>query len=434
MSESSHKRIFDIIWRRGVTTRSKIAELSGMSRATITLLLKEMFALEAVIEEGRGASRGGRRPGLLRPNPGFGFAFGFELDVNQIFGLLSNLTGNVIARRLVAFDVRSGPEKALALIRKLVEEMLAESAVPREKLLGVGVGVAGPVSYKEGTLLSPPIMPGWGGYPMRERLAEVLSLPVCLDNDANLGALGEYIYGDFREIPDLVYLKVSNGIGAGLILGGRLYRGAWGVAGEIGHVNIDENGPPCSCGSNGCLESMAGGLAMVERARQAVRVGHPSLLSDVSDSITVEKIVEYARRGDETSRAILARAGSQIGVAVGDLVNLLNPRAVILGGYAALAAGDLLRDPMVTTLQRRALRAPLQELQVRSPRWDPRVPSSNSPYSESYYNSLAVVLQRRDWENPGVTQLNRLAAHPPFASWRNSEEARTDRPSQQLRS
>jgi predicted NBD/HSP70 family sugar kinase len=366
-SYGTHKRVFEVIWRSGVTTRGDIAERSRISRATVTLLLKDLLASGIVIEDGRGQSRGGRRPAFLRLNPDFGYAFGFELDVNRISGILSDLSGKTISHRNAVFDVRQGPEGAITLIRGLVDEMLAENGVPREKVLGVGVGVSGPVSYDEGKLLSPPIMPGWGGYPMRDRLAEELSMAVCLDNDANLGALGEHTYGTFRDVADLVYLKVSNGIGAGFILGGRLYRGAWGVAGEIGHVNIDEDGPPCSCGSNGCLEAMAGGLAIVERARQAVRAAHPTMLAESPDGITVERIVECARQGDGTSLEILSRAGSQIGVAVGDLVNLLNPKAVILGGYVALAARDLLRDPMVKTLRQRALKASLKDLEVRYP-------------------------------------------------------------------
>ncbi len=361
----SYRKVFNTVWKAGVITRGEIARLSGLSRATVTILLKDLIAAGVVVEGGRGESRGGRRPALLELAPGFGAAFGFELDVTRITGTLSDLAGHIISWRSVTFDVKQGPEDAIGLIGKMVDEMLAEGDVPREKVLGVGIGVAGPVSYDEGVLLSPPIMPGWGGYPMRRRLAEVLSMEVCLDNDANLGALGEHTYGKFREVNDLVYLKVSNGIGAGFILDGRLYRGAWGAAGEIGHVNIDEDGPPCSCGSNGCLEAMAGGLAMVERARQAVRAGHVTTLADVSGDITVEKIVEHASRGDGTSLEILQRAGSQIGVALGDLVNLLNPKAVVLGGYAALKAKDLLRESMVATLQKRALKASLKDLDVQ---------------------------------------------------------------------
>jgi len=359
--------VFDLIRKEGPVSRSAIARRLHLSRASTTFFVKDLLNASLVIESGQGISRGGRRPILLQFNGDCGYAMGFELDVTRIVGVMSNLGGKVLSVKGQHFQVKDGPTAAIATITELSRALLAETSVPKEKLLGAAVGISGPVLYEEGVPLSPPIMPGWDGYPLRQQLQEALAMPVYLDNDANLGALGEHMYGEGQGIANLVYLKVNSGIGAGFILRGQLFRGAWGVAGEIGHVSIDEDGPPCSCGSNGCLEAMAGSPAIVERAAQAVRAGYPTLLARkaAQHPLVIDDIVQCAQKGDETSRQILSLAGSQIGVALGDLVNLLNPRMLILGGEAALKAGNLLTDALVDSLHRKALHAAARDLEIR---------------------------------------------------------------------
>ena len=362
----SRYRVFNFIRSAGVVSRSEIAINLGLSRASVSSIVSKLIEAGLVSEVGLGHPRGGRPPALLSLNPETGYSLGFEIDVSRTNGILADLAGNIAAYKSVLFDAKDGPDAGLELIREMAESLLSQGGVPRDRLVGAAVGMASPVSQPEGVPMTPPIMPGWGGYPFRSRLQKALGVPACLDNDANLGALGEFAYGKHRGVTDLVYLKVSTGIGAGFILDGRLYRGAWGVAGEIGHVNIDEDGPPCSCGSNGCLEAMAGGMAIAERALQAVRAGHPTILREVpgDGGITVDDVIECAAKGDETCRQIIARAGSQIGIALGDLVNLLNPRMVILGGHVALKAGTLLREPMMRSLQNRAMKSSLGSLEV----------------------------------------------------------------------
>ncbi len=362
----SRYRVFNFIRSAGVVSRSEIAKNLGLSRASISSIVSKLIEMGLVSEVGLGHPHWGRPPTLLSLNPEIGYSLGFEIDISRTNGILADLGGNIAAYKSMPFDVKDGPDAGLKLIQGMADFLLSHGGVPRDRLVGVAVGMASPISQPEGVPMTPPIMPGWGGYPFRSRLQETLEMPVCLDNDANLGALGEFTYGKRRGVTDLVYLKVSNGIGAGFILSGRLYRGAWGVAGEIGHVNIDEDGPPCSCGSNGCLEAMAGGMAIAERALQAVRAGHPTILKEMSGDggITVDDVIGCAAKGDETCRQILARAGSQIGIALGDLVNLLNPRMVILGGHVAMKAGALLRKPMMESLQDRAMKSSLEGLEV----------------------------------------------------------------------
>ena len=359
--------VFNLIRQEGPISRSAISRRLHLSSASTTVFVKDLLNAALVVESGQGISRGGRRPILLQFNDDCGYAMGFELDVTRIVGVLSNLGGKVLSMQGQPFNVNDGPASALTTIVAMSQKLLKEARVPNDKLLGAAIGMSGPVLYEEGIPLSPPIMPGWDGYPLRQQLQDALSMPVYLDNDANLGALGEYTYGEGRGIANLVYLKVNSGIGAGFILRGQLFRGAWGVAGEIGHVSIDEDGPPCSCGNNGCLEAMAGEPAIVARATQAVRAGHPTLLAEraAQHPLVIDDVVQCAQRGDETSRQVLALAGTQIGVALGDLVNLLNPRLLILGGEAILKAGVLITDALVKMLHRKALRAASRNLEIR---------------------------------------------------------------------
>jgi glucokinase len=188
-----------------------------------------------------------------------------------------------------------------------------------------------------------------------------------LNNDAELGALGEWAYGAGRGDQHLAYIKVGSGIGAGLLVGGRIYRGASGAAGEIGHVTIDQNGPLCSCGNHGCLEAMAGGKALADQARLAIAQGWRTELSQIQppDRITAKHIGEAARRGDLLAQQLVATAGIYLGTAIASLINLLNPGVVVVGGGVSMM-GDLLLEPIRETVQERSLQAVNRNVRIIS--------------------------------------------------------------------
>jgi glucokinase-like ROK family protein len=234
-----------------------------------------------------------------------------------------------------------------------------------QNVLAIGVGVPGPLVTEVGMVISPPIMPGWDRYPIRDTLEKLWSCPLSINNDAELGVLGEWAAGAGRGERNLAYIKVGTGIGAGLLLDGQIYRGVTGSAGEIGHLTIDENGPLCTCGNHGCLEAVAGGRAIAEQAQDAVRKGKRTSLSaiDPVESITAREVASAARRGDLLSQQILTRAGSHIGIAIAGLVNLFNPGMVIIGGGVA-QTGDILLEPMRQAVQRRSLPAATRVVRI----------------------------------------------------------------------
>ncbi len=209
-----------------------------------------------------------------------------------------------------------GLDRAEQLVNRLIEA----TGVDRSKVAGVGLGVPGPIDVESGTLGSTAILPGWSGTRPAEELRGRLGVPVHVDNDANLGALGEMVWGSGRGVRDLAYIKVASGVGAGLVISGKIYRGPGGTAGEIGHITLDEAGPVCRCGNRGCLETFT-----------AARYVLPLLQPSHGTDLTMEGVVRLARDGDPGCRRVVADVGRHIGSGVANLCNLLNPSRVVLG-------------------------------------------------------------------------------------------------------
>jgi glucokinase-like ROK family protein len=346
--------ILNVIREGRFISRADIAKRTRLSRSTVSVIVDQLLETDLIRERGVGASRGGRRPVLLEFNPEAGFAVGLDIGATHMLVVVANLNADVLVNLEEPFSIGVGPDRGLAQAVQMVEAALDKAAVPRDRVIGVGVSVPGPVDHVAGVVVSPPIMPGWDRVPIRDRLRQTLSLPVYLDNDANLGALGEYAYGAGKNMPNLAYIKAATGIGCGLIVNGGIYRGQRGYAGEIGHLTIDENGPPCRCGSFGCLESMASAQAVVGRAEAAVQAGQNTVLRKQQGRLTLAYIAQAAQEGDALSRQLLEEAGRHIGVALAGLINLLNPGLVVVG-VGNDRVSDLLLEPLQRTVEARTM-------------------------------------------------------------------------------
>ena len=326
----------------GATSRAELARRTGLSRATVSSVLAELQASGLVDAGGSDAGGPGRPAELVRLNRAAGAALGIDFGKRHLRVVLADLGHHVLAERCVelAFDheASAGIERAAGL----VDEVLAESRAARDAIVGVGMGLPGPVRAGTGELGSSTILPGWVGVRAAEAMGDRLGLPVTVDNDANLGALAEWTWGAARGCQTLAYVKVATGIGAGLIVDGRPFRGAGGTAGELGHIVVDPHGPICRCGSRGCLETLVGAQALVDVLR-------PSL-----GELTVADVLERAHAGDAACRRVLADAGAAIGAAMATLCNLFDPERVVVGGDLA-AAGDLLLSPARAALGRAAI-------------------------------------------------------------------------------
>ncbi len=263
---------------------------------------------------------------------------------------LGKTDGTILDRRSEPTrpDVHS-PQETLERLAKFAQEMLKAAKLPKEGVRGVGVSCGGPLDTRTGTIYAPPNMPGWEAVPVRTFFEQALDLKVRVENDANATALAEWHFGAGKGVQSLVFLTMGTGIGGGLILDGRLYRGANDLAGEIGHQTILINGPQCGCGKRGCLEALASGPAIARLARESMMYGrHKRVLGLAGGKpadITAAHVVEAAKEGDPFAVQILKEAGTYMGIGIANVIQMLNPERIILGTIA-VHAGDLILEPI----------------------------------------------------------------------------------------
>jgi glucokinase-like ROK family protein len=246
--------------------------------------------------------------------------------------------------------------------------MLQENGLSSDTLNGIGVGVPGPVDFSVGTLVSPPIMPGWDRYPIIQTMQQWFpSSNVVVDNDVNVMALGEVYQGAGRGIDNLIFVKIGTGIGAGIICEGRIYRGSSGSAGDIGHIGVDKNGPLCHCGNKGCLEAVAAGPAIAGRSLTAVQAGKSPILLKYYESngniLRAEDVGNASREGDALAIEIIRESGQFIGDVLAGLVNFYNPGMIVIGGGVS-NLGDLLLSSIRQTVLRRSLPLATRDLLI----------------------------------------------------------------------
>ncbi len=338
-------------------SRTDLAEQMGLTRAAVTLIVNDLIENEVIFEAESRSIPSGRPPVVLEINPKRGLVAAVDMGATHLNLAIADFSAKIIGEKSLPLDIRKGPQACMPEVISNLKALLSEYGVSSPQLMAIGIGVPGPVITDAGMVVSPPIMPGWDGYPIRQTLEQEFGCAVSLNNDAELGALGEWAYGAGRGEKNLAFIKVGSGIGAGLIINQQIYGGTTGSAGEIGHITIDENGPLCTCGSRGCLEAFAGGHAIALQAKKLVESGKRTLLSSIPvENLTAQEVAKAARRGDLPSQEIIMRAGTSIGIAIAGLVNLFNPGAVIIGGGVA-QSGDLLTTSIRQAVRERSLRA-----------------------------------------------------------------------------
>ena len=357
------RTVLNLVWKRREVSRAEIARNTRRSRSTISEVVGRLLRTGLVAEVGAGESRGGRRPILLGFQDQAGVILGVDVGATHISVILMDLRGRTLAWRERTHPVRSSPKGAEALITALGEACLAEWNGDRSRLMGIGVAVPSPVDPDSPGRVLERVLPAWRGHSVLERLDEVFGVPVFVDNDANLGALAERWWGEAFGIDDFVYLKVATGVGAGIMIDGEIYRGATGVAGEIGHVAIDPSGPECVCGNRGCLATFVGTRELVDRAR-ALMARHPeSPLAGCAPDIRA--IEDAALADDPLALQVVEEAADRLGIVVAGVLNLLNPGSVILGGGLA-RTGDRLVKPLREAVATRTLVASAAASDIRT--------------------------------------------------------------------
>jgi predicted NBD/HSP70 family sugar kinase len=354
LRERNRRQLLDALRQRGSASRADLARFTGLSRSTVSTLVSDLQSSGLVVEreDADRPSQQGRPPTLLTLDQSAGLILGIDFGHEQVHVAIADLSRTILAERVQAFDVDRAAEAALTAAVTLTDEAVAAAGLDAGRILCAGVGLSGPINRSTGMVHAGKILPGWEGIRPAAELSTRLDVPVHLDNDANLGALGEVTLGAGIGARDAVYLLVSGGIGAGLILNGEIYRGTGGTAGELGHVLVDEGGPICRCGNRGCLETFAGGPAIVDLLRRS----H-------DDDLTYERVIELSVEGDSGARRAIGDAGRVLGRSVATMVNAFNPELIIVGGYMS-AAGDVLLDPLREAVHRYAIPSAAQDVRI----------------------------------------------------------------------
>jgi N-acetylglucosamine repressor len=363
IKEINRNLVLNLIKSRGPISRTDIARLSGLSLATVSGITADFIASDLVHKLGEGESTGGRRPVLLRLNYQAGFVVGVKLMEQAITSALTDLDASVLHHRVTPLTTATGTEPASVVraIIQAVENTISEAGVDHARLLGIGIGMAGVVDGEAGICRYSPFF-GWRDVPIAEPVAAHFGLPVCLENDVNTLTIAEQWFGYGHGVDHFVVVTVGRGVGAGIVVNGQFYRGALGGAGELGHITLQENGPPCDCGKRGCLEALTSDPAMVRQAQVAITLGERTTLAR-AESLTLEAIVAAAEAGDELARRLLGDSGHWLGIGIAHLVNVLNPQMVIVGGEG-VRAGEWRFDPMREAIREHAFDGLADELEI----------------------------------------------------------------------
>lgn len=347
-------RLLRLLRDHGPSSRAQLGDRVDLSRSKLAVEVDRLLETGLVVADGLAASRGGRRSHNVRLAPALRF-LGIDIGATSVDVAVTNAELEVLGHLTQPMDVREGPvavfEQALALAGKLKASGVAEG------FDGAGIGVPGPVRFPEGVPVAPPIMPGWDGFPVREALSQELGCPVMVDNDVNLMAMGEQHAGVARTVRDFLFVKIGTGIGCGIVVGGEVYRGTTGSAGDIGHIQVEPDGRPCACGNRGCLEAYFGGASLARDAEAAAREGtSPELAARLAaaGALGAPEVAAAAAAGDPVALDLIRTGGSRTGQVIAGLVSFFNPGLVVIGG-GVTGLGHTLLAAIRTQVYRQSL-------------------------------------------------------------------------------
>lgn len=293
---------------------------------------------------------------------------GIDLGGTKIAAGVVDERGRILAREYCETEASRGPEAVFQRLFQITGQLLGTEEIDRSAICAIGVAAPGPIDSRSGVVTAPPNLPGWDNVPLANLIHAEFGLPAYLENDANSAALGEHRFGSGQGCRHMVYVTASTGIGGGFILDGKLYTGATGGAAEVGHMTIVPYGPLCGCGNRGCLEALSSGTAIAREARRHMERGVSTLIAELADGdperVTAKLVAEAAERGDPEANRILTQAMNYLGVGMANLVNLLNPELLVIGGGLS-KMGDRLFEPVRQAIDLRAFASAAEAVEIR---------------------------------------------------------------------
>lgn len=343
----NRSHVLNTIKAHGPIGRADIARQTGLSPATVTSISAKLISQDLVLEKSAGDSSGGRPPILLVINPRGGYVVGIKLTETHAICALTDLEAQIIAKSSMSLSGHA-PEQVVDDLARMVLSFIREQRIAKKQLLGVGIGLAGIIDAEAGVLRQSPIY-GWANVPLREMLQSKLRIPVYIENDVNTLTLTERWFGHGQGVDNFLTVTVGRGVGLGIVANGQFYRGQNGGAGEFGHITINPNGPLCACGKRGCLEAYVGDPGLVRTAQESAAKG--KLSASVQ---TLDELLSLAQAGETAAIQIFAEAGRILGLGIANLINLFNPKKIIISGEGT-REGDLLFIPMKESIRQNTM-------------------------------------------------------------------------------
>ncbi len=363
--------ILGLIHARVAMSRAELVELTGLSAGLISAVVRRLIASELVVESGLEPSKLGRRRVALKLCAGTSYTIGVEIGTFFLRVVINDLAGNVCHKVETRTILSDGFSRVMKRCFKTIDQAVSDSGIDKDAIAGIGIAHSGVVDSNQGVVLSfprPGQMAEWRNVALREMVEEKYKVPCVVEDSVRMAALAEKQVGIAVELSDFVYIRIGMGIGSCIFIDGEPYRGAGGSAGEFGHMTVDENGPLCYCGNNGCLSALASCSAIILAVAGAIRKGVHSKIQEMVendlDQINIEMILQAAVENDSLAFRVLNDAAVHIGVALADVVNLLNPSVVIFSGPLFQSNSQLMLDSIQRVIRQRALEKAANEVQL----------------------------------------------------------------------
>jgi N-acetylglucosamine repressor len=353
-------KILNTIRNSGKLTKLEIANLLDINLTTISKLVNNLCSSDGiVIESGEELSTGGRKPKSYTINKSAGYIIGIDIGGYNIRGVITDMAGSVIKQLKISNDYSLVDKQLITeIILKLISDIRNESGILKSNVFGIGMSISGVIDYNEGKSIYCPNINGLNDFPIKKFMEDKTAIPVIVDDSSRFMAIAEKHFGAAKDYDNFLFVSLGKGIGVGIYVNGKIYRSSTGLAGELGHITVSEEGPLCNCGNRGCLEAIASGPGIIKRAREGIENGIiSSITNKISgdfNNLTVEIIAEAAKEGDKFAYHIINRTGEYIGIAVAAALNLFGSELVVLGGGVA-GSGDIMTDAIRRTVQLRAL-------------------------------------------------------------------------------
>ena len=371
-SDQNELNVLSDIHSRPNISRVELARHTGLSPACVGAIVNRLLTKGLVVESGRTSSAKGRKPVSLVLRGDTAHLVGVDIGSHMLRVVIADLLGRCIYKMETESRLSEGRQRVLQRTFRAIRRSIQESGVMKSLIKGIGVAHSDVIDSENGVVLSfprPGQMAEWKNVPLRNIVEDEFGLPSAIEDSTRTMAIAEKHFGIGPELTDFIYLNFGGGIGAALFIDGKLYRGSGGLAGEFGHMTVDEDGPLCACGNYGCLETMASCEAIIQAVRGALRHGVDSKIYELAqgdlDRITIQVVAQAARENDSLAFRILDEAVSHIGIALADVANLLNPRVVVFGGPLFQNASELLLGPLQRVIKQHAMERMANEIQFK---------------------------------------------------------------------